>query len=91
MDVFRQRLEDEYDASVIITSPSVPYEVLYRGGKTKLISNPVEFPDPHDGKVLEVREPMVKATIIAPDGQSRDYVVPGWPRQKADETEALFA
>ncbi|KAG8884650.1 Translation factor guf1 mitochondrial [Tulasnella sp. 331] len=67
MDVFRQRLEDEYDASVIITSPSVPYEVLLRGGKIKLVSNPVDFPDPHDGKVLEVREPMVKATIIVPD------------------------
>lgn len=69
MDVFRQRLEDEYDASVIITSPSVPYEVLLRGNKTKLVSNPVDFPDPHDYNVLEVREPMVKATIIVPDGQ----------------------
>ncbi|KAG8902858.1 Translation factor guf1 mitochondrial [Tulasnella sp. 403] len=68
MDVFRQRLEDEYDANVIITSPSVPYEIVYRGtDKTKLISNPVDFPDPHDQKVIEVREPMVKATIIVPD------------------------
>lgn len=68
MDVFRQRLEDEYDANVIITSPSVPYEVVYKGGKTKMVSNPVDFPDPHDMKVIEVREPMVKATIIVPDG-----------------------
>lgn len=68
MDVFRQRLEDEYDANVIITSPSVPYEVVYRGGKTKLISNPVEFPDNSDFTVIETREPMVRATIIVPDG-----------------------
>ncbi|KAG8928691.1 Translation factor guf1 mitochondrial [Tulasnella sp. 418] len=67
MDVFRQRLEDEYDANVIITSPSVPYEAVYRNGKTKMISNPVEFPEPGDFKVVEVREPMVKATIIVPD------------------------
>ncbi|KAG8972504.1 Translation factor guf1 mitochondrial [Tulasnella sp. 425] len=67
MDVFRQRLEDEYDANVIITSPSVPYEILYRGGKLKHVSNPVDFPDPHEHTVIEVREPMVKATIIVPD------------------------
>lgn len=67
MDVFRQRLEDEYDANVIITSPSVPYEILYRGNKIKHVSNPVDFPDPHDHTVIEVREPMVKATIIVPD------------------------
>ncbi len=68
MDVFRQRLEDEYDANVIITSPSVPYEVIYRDGKRNFISNPVDFPDPHDHKVVELREPMVRATIIVPDG-----------------------
>ncbi|KAG8930153.1 Translation factor guf1 mitochondrial [Tulasnella sp. 417] len=67
MDVFRQRLEDEYDANVIITSPSVPYEIVYRGNKIKHVSNPVDFPDPHDHTVIEVREPMVKATIIVPD------------------------
>ncbi len=67
MDVFRQRLEDEHDSNVIITSPSVPYEIVYKGGKIKHVSNPVDFPDPHDQTVIEVREPMVKATIIVPD------------------------
>ncbi|KAG9013242.1 Translation factor guf1 mitochondrial [Tulasnella sp. 427] len=67
MDVFRQRLEDEYDANVIITSPSVPYEIVYRGNKIRHVSNPVDFPDPHDHMVIEVREPMVRATIIVPD------------------------
>jgi len=78
MDVFRQRLEDEYDANVIITSPSVPYEVQYRGGKTKLISNPVEFPDTSDFTVIETREPMVKATIIVPDREWCHNTLADW-------------
>ncbi|KIJ35754.1 hypothetical protein M422DRAFT_180282, partial [Sphaerobolus stellatus SS14] len=68
MDVFRQRLEDEYNANIIITAPTVPYEIVYNNGKTKLISNPTEFPDPEDMRSLvkEVREPIVKASIIVP-------------------------
>ncbi|KAF5389831.1 hypothetical protein D9757_003585 [Collybiopsis confluens] len=69
MDVFRQRLEDEYDANVIITAPTVPYKLIYRGGKEKLISNPTEFPDASDpsSKVVEIQEPIVKASIIVPE------------------------
>jgi translation factor GUF1, mitochondrial len=64
MDVFRQRLEDEYDASVIITAPTVPYKgwlrsftskrksdcvlVIYKDNKEVFISNPTEFPDVAD-------------------------------------------
>ncbi|KIM28901.1 hypothetical protein M408DRAFT_135126 [Serendipita vermifera MAFF 305830] len=66
MDVFRQRLEDEHDASVIITAPTVPYKVLYRDGSDRTISNPTEFPDYGDPKVAEIQEPYVKANIIAP-------------------------
>lgn len=33
MDVFRERLENEYDLSVILTSPSVPYKAIFRNGK----------------------------------------------------------
>ncbi|EGN95550.1 hypothetical protein SERLA73DRAFT_76651 [Serpula lacrymans var. lacrymans S7.3] len=65
MDVFRQRLEDEYDANIIITAPTVPYKVIYRD-RTVMISNPTEFPDVTDpaSKVKEVQEPIVKASII---------------------------
>ncbi|KAL5490156.1 GUF1 [Sanghuangporus weigelae] len=68
MDVFRQRLEDEYDANVIITAPTVPYKVVYRD-RTVLISNPTEFPDVTDAtsKVVEVQEPIVNASIIVPE------------------------
>lgn len=88
MDVFRQRLEDEYDANIIITAPTVPYKgknsmtsiicckpliripVLYRDGTEKFISNPTEFPDMSDSttKVSEIQEPIVKASIIVPEG-----------------------
>ncbi|KAH7926649.1 GTP-binding protein lepa [Leucogyrophana mollusca] len=68
MDVFRQRLEDEYDASIIITAPTVPYKVVYKD-RTVLVSNPTEFPDVTDtsSKVKEVQEPVVKASIIVPE------------------------
>ncbi|TFY82986.1 hypothetical protein EWM64_g1028 [Hericium alpestre] len=68
MDVFRQRLEDEYDANIIITAPTVPYKVVYRD-RTVLVSNPTEFPDVVDtsSRVKEVQEPTVKATIIVPE------------------------
>ncbi|KAG1756397.1 P-loop containing nucleoside triphosphate hydrolase protein [Suillus paluster] len=68
MDVFRQRLEDEYDASIIVTAPTVPYKVLYKD-KSVMISNPTEFPDTSDtaSKVKEVQEPVVNASIIVPE------------------------
>ncbi|KAJ3762695.1 P-loop containing nucleoside triphosphate hydrolase protein [Lentinula raphanica] len=66
MDVFRQRLEDEYDANIIITAPTVPYKILYKDGTEKFVSNPTEFPDMSDSttKVGEIQEPIVKASII---------------------------
>lgn len=72
MDVFRQRLEDEYDSEVIVTAPTVPYKVVYKDGKEEFISNPAEFPDVTDTKfrVDRVEEPMVNATIFVPN----DYI-----------------
>ena len=85
MDVFRQRLEDEYEANIIITAPTVPYKglssdhrghvrantfiVVYRD-RTVIVSNPTDFPDIVDtsSHVREVQEPIVKATIIVPEG-----------------------
>lgn len=91
MDVFRQRLEDEYDANVIITAPTVPYKgkcYLWRGSKAWTgvtvvyrdkeiyISNPTEFPDTTDtaSKVKEIQEPIVKASIIVPEGEFRCFI-----------------
>lgn len=68
MDVFRQRLEDEYDANIIITAPTVPYKVIYRD-QTVIVSNPTDFPDEWGtaSHVREVQEPMVKASILVPE------------------------
>ncbi|KAJ8461864.1 hypothetical protein ONZ45_g18142 [Pleurotus djamor] len=68
MDVFRQRLEDEYNANVIITAPTVPYKVVYRDREV-IVSNPTDFPDVTDttSKVKEIQEPTVKASIIVPE------------------------
>ncbi|KAG0175971.1 hypothetical protein DFQ28_007049 [Apophysomyces sp. BC1034] len=90
MDVFRQRLENEYEANIIVTQPTVPYRVVYRDGSTKVIRNPAEFPDSDERafKVTKLQEPMVLATMIFPEdymgkmielcgsrrGEQRDYV-----------------
>ncbi|KAI5121009.1 hypothetical protein M0805_005955 [Coniferiporia weirii] len=68
LDVFRQRLEDEYEARIIITAPTVPYKVVYHD-RTEFISNPANFPDQADAtcKVVEVQEPVVNASIIVPE------------------------
>ncbi|PPQ64103.1 hypothetical protein CVT24_008920 [Panaeolus cyanescens] len=75
MDVFRQRLEDEYDANVIITAPTVPYKLVYQNHEV-LISNPTDFPDVGDAglRIKEVQEPVVKASIIVPEDYFGDMM-----------------
>ncbi|KAI7826547.1 GTP-binding protein lepa [Gamsiella multidivaricata] len=77
MDVFRQRLEQEYDANIIITAPTVPYKIEYQDGAQKLIRNPTEFPemDELNAKVKSVQEPMVRSTIIFPKEYLGDIMV----------------
>ncbi|XP_032129961.1 translation factor GUF1, mitochondrial isoform X4 [Sapajus apella] len=73
MEVFNQRLEQEYNASVILTTPTVPYKAVlsssklikeYREKEITII-NPAQFPD--KSKVTEYLEPVVLGTIITPD------------------------
>jgi len=64
MDVFKQRLEQEYGVEIIVTSPSVPYRVVMLNGDIETIENPSKFPD--TVKILEVQEPVINATIITP-------------------------
>ncbi|KAL8277389.1 hypothetical protein RQP46_010229 [Phenoliferia psychrophenolica] len=68
MDVFRQRLEDEFDEEVIVTRPLVPVKLVYRNGTERTIDNPADFPEPAELlRVAQVMEPMIRATIVAPD------------------------
>jgi len=64
MDVFRQRLEQEYGLAVIATAPSVLYKITLTSGKTISVERPSEFPDP--GTIDYVSEPIIDATIIVP-------------------------
>jgi len=64
MDVFKQRLEQEYGVEIIVTTPSVPYRVVMLNGDIETIENPSKFPD--TVKILEVQEPVINATIITP-------------------------
>lgn len=64
MDVFKQRLEQEYGLSVIATAPSVLYEIVLTNGEIVKIGNPSEFPDPQ--YIEEIREPIINATILVP-------------------------
>lgn len=65
LEVVQERLEREYDVSLILTSPSVMYEITYTDGTVKIIDNPVQYPDP--AEIRKVREPFINASIIVPD------------------------
>ncbi len=65
LEVVQERLEREYDISLILTSPSVQYEITYSSGEVKIIDNPTEYPDPTE--ITCVREPVINASIIVPD------------------------
>ncbi|HEY8639403.1 MAG TPA: translation elongation factor 4 [Solirubrobacterales bacterium] len=64
MDIVRERLEREYDLELLATTPNVRYEVLLIGGETVDVRSPTEMPDP--ASIAEIREPYIRATIIAP-------------------------
>jgi GTP-binding protein LepA len=64
MDIVRERLEREYDLELLTTMPSVEYEVTLTDGSIVPIHSPNDFPDP--ARVAEVREPFIRASILAP-------------------------
>ncbi len=63
MEIVRERLEREFNIDLISTAPSVVYTVLMEDGTEHIVTNPSEYPG---GKIAEVREPVVKATLLAP-------------------------
>ena len=64
MDIVKERLEREFDLSLIVTSPNVIYRVHKLDDTSKLIDNPARFP-PH-GEIKMVEEPFVLVTIVLP-------------------------
>jgi GTP-binding protein LepA len=84
MEIVRERLEREFDLSLISTAPNVVYRVVMESGRELQVTNPSDFPGGIDGfsaaggtpkghtggKVKEVYEPIVRATVISPT----DYI-----------------
>ncbi|HXA60351.1 MAG TPA: translation elongation factor 4 [Streptosporangiaceae bacterium] len=63
MEIVRERLEREFNLSLISTAPNVIYRVLVDSGEEHTVTNPSEFPE---GKISQIFEPIVKATILSP-------------------------
>jgi len=70
MDIVQERLEREYDMDLITTAPTVVYQVVQKDGSVVDIDNPSKLPDP--SKIEEIREPVIRATILMP----QEYVGP---------------
>ncbi|MDT0307475.1 translation elongation factor 4 [Streptomyces sp. DSM 44917] len=63
LEVVRERLEREFGLDLIATAPNVVYQVRMEDGSEHTVTNPSEYPT---GKIDEVREPVVRSTLIAP-------------------------
>lgn len=66
LEIISERLRREFNLNLIVTLPSITYEVTLKNGEKKIIYSPHLFPD--DGSVVSVREQWVKAAIICPLG-----------------------
>ena len=64
MEIIQERLEREYDLDIIVTAPSVEYQVQMRDGSVIVIDSPVQLPD--EGLIEEIREPWMNLQIFSP-------------------------
>jgi len=64
MEIIQERLEREYDLDIVVTAPSVEYEVVLRTGELLRIHSPAELPD--EAQIQEIREPWMTLEIITP-------------------------
>ncbi|MDR1175855.1 MAG: translation elongation factor 4 [Treponema sp.] len=66
LEVVQERLEREFNQSIIFTAPSVKYRLSLRNGESLLIDNPMEYPD--EGSIASAEEPYIRASVITPSG-----------------------
>jgi GTP-binding protein LepA len=64
LEIVRERLEREFNLDLISTAPNVIYRVIMEDGTEHIVTNPSEFPG---GKIREVHEPTVRATVLTPN------------------------
>lgn len=70
LEIITERLRREFDQELVVTTPSITYEVTLKNGEVEMVYTPIHFPD--HGQYLSVREPWILLTIITP----HDYVSP---------------
>jgi len=113
MEIVRERLEREFDLSLISTAPNVVYRVVMESGRELQVTNPSDFPGGIDGfsaaggtpkgntggKIKDVYEPIVRATVISPSDyigtimelcQSRRGVLRGMEYLSTDRVEIRY-
>jgi GTP-binding protein LepA len=76
MEIVQERLEREYDMDILVTAPSVEYQVQKRNGETFTIDSPAQLPD--ESMIEEIREPWMKIQIYTPQeyiGAIMDLVI----------------
>ncbi len=64
MEIVQERLEREYGQNLVITAPSVAYQVLLTNGQEIEITRPADLPDP--STIVEIREPWMRVQVITP-------------------------
>ena len=64
LEIIQERLEREYDLDLIVTAPSVAYQVVLTNGETVMIDSPAKLPSPNE--LSEILEPLLDLTIVAP-------------------------
>jgi GTP-binding protein LepA len=96
MEIVRERLEREFGLVLISTAPNVVYRLVTESGTELVVTNPSDFPA---GKVGEIFEPIVRATVLAPSDyigavmelcQSRRGVLLGMEYLSADRVEIRY-
>jgi GTP-binding protein LepA len=96
MEIIRERLEREAGINLISTAPNVVYRVVTEAGKELIVDNPSDFPD---GKIGQIFEPVVRATVLAPTDyvgaimelcQSRRGILLGMEYLSADRVEIRY-
>jgi len=65
LEVVQERLEREFNLSLVLTAPSVQYYLVFKDGSEVMIDNPAKYPDPM--YIQEAREPFIRASIILPE------------------------
>lgn len=64
MEIIQERLEREYDLDIVVTAPSVEYEIVLNDGEVLRIDSPAQLPE--EGMISEIREPWMVLQIISP-------------------------